>query len=261
VNVYVAAKPIPIGTTITEDMVAVQPWPEHLVLDGFVKAEGGPSKVVGTVARAAFQQQEPIISAKLANPNDPNFLAGELPKGMRVITIPINETEGIGGFVFPGDRVDVILTHEIDKPKFTLGSDAPSVEKDSVTETLLTNTMVVAVDQRAAGAQATDDKGNLIIPHSVSLMVSPADAQRIRLGEKVGTLTLTLRSMSDKDVTDPLTLTTGNDITQYKMGMPVIGGETDIVVHRGAPEGSGSAEGAKKQPFFFMPPSVGSGVK
>ena len=220
VNIFVASQPIPLGTVVTQEMLAIQPWPEHLLLDGFVKADGGAQNVIGFVVRSPFQQQEPIITSKLAKPSDPNFLAGELPKGMRVVTIITNETEGVAGFLFPGDHVDVILTHDVEYKDNVMDpatlTPKEQTRKSPVTETLLTNVTVMAVDQRATGAKATDSEGKLIVPRSVSVMVSPTDAQRIRLGQKVGTLTLALRSLADRESADPITITEEKDISQFK---------------------------------------------
>jgi pilus assembly protein CpaB len=242
VNVYVASKPITIGTTITAEMIAAQPWPANLALEGFVMADG-KTDVVGMVARSPFQQSEPLIVAKLANPNDPNFLAGDLPAGMRVITIAVNETDAVAGFIFPGDQVDVIFTHDVDKwvyPPSSGGADsagaasAPVRTKETVTETLLTNVKVLAIDQRASSAGATDKDGKLIIPRSASLMVSQADAQRVRLASKTGSLSLVLRALADKESADPLMLTAPADVTQSQSDA---GGPSDasIKIVRGAP--------------------------
>lgn len=218
VSIYVAAQPIPIGATITQEMVTVQGWPENLMLSGFVRAEDGKN-VVGMVARSAFQTQEPILMTKVSNPQDPNFLAGALPKGMRVLTIQTNEIEGLAGFVFPGDRVDILLTHDVDTwvtdPGISGKPQKPRLSTNAVTETLLTNVMVLAVDQRSSSGNAVDKNGNLIVPQSVSLMVSPTDAQRIRLGAREGTLTLSLRSLEDRESADPLIITNISDISQY----------------------------------------------
>ena len=249
-NIYVAAQPIPIGTTIRQEMVSVQPWPEHLLLDGFIRADS-KTNINGMVARAAFQVQEPLLSTKLANPNDPNFIAGALPKGMRVITLQMNEIEGVAGFVFPGDRVDVMFTHQIAKlvpsPNAANEPNAPPVEKEEpVTETLLTNAMVMAVDQRAASSNTTDKNGNLIIPRSVSLMVSPEDAQRLRLGAQKGTLTLALRSLKDKESSDPLITTTLADVSSVAGTSSIAGGSGTVMVVRGieASEAPGTAPAA-----------------
>gem|GEM_PF-1018620 len=220
-NVLVAARPIQPGTLITDDMLEIQPWPEHLVVDGDNGfAVAGEDSVSGMISRGNFQPQEPIVKSKLVNKDDPNFIAGSLPKGMRMVTIQTNETDGLAGFVFPGDRVDLMLTHELDEDKWTSppGGSANqmqrSTEKKSFTETLLTNVRVLAVDQRATGGVSED--GTIPIPRSVSLAVSPTDAQRVRLGQKVGAITLALRSLEDKEAADPMVMTAMNDISQYQ---------------------------------------------
>ncbi len=240
VNVYVAAQSIPVGTRITQEMLAVQPWPEHLMLDGFIKSDDGAKNAVGFVARAAFQQNEPVIASKLANPSDPNFLAGELPKGMRVVSIMTTETDGVAGFVFPGDRVDVMLTHEVAMRERSVDpATFAMTEKEktrSFTEALVANVKVVAVDQRSSGAKSTDSEGKLLIPRSVSLMVSSTDAQRLRLGQKIGTLTLALRSLEDRDSSDPLTVTGEPDVSQVmaKGGDFDVAPDSEVRVYRGA---------------------------
>lgn len=232
VNVYVAAKDIPVGAKITQEMIAVQPWPENLVLEGFVRADSAANTVVDSIARGAFRAQEPIIASKLANANDPNFLADDLPKGMRVITIATNEIEGVAGFVFPGDRVDIFLTRDIDRVASTQDGFVRSTKPEPVTETLLNNVAVVAVDQRASNTGALDKEGKLVIPRSVSLMVTPSDAQRLRLGAKAGTLTMALRGIADQESVDPLIITGISDISQAQSGGS---GSDGILVLRGAP--------------------------
>ena len=273
VNVYIAAKPISIGSTIAAEDVAAQPWPAHLALEGFIMADG-KTNVVGMVARSPFQISEPLINAKLANPNDPNFLAGDLPAGMRVVTIPINEVDGVAGFVFPGDAVDVIFTHDVDKwvdapdgtarsssgggfTSFASSGSGPEKIKQTITETLLTNVKVLAIDQRPSSAGATNEKGGLIIPRSASLMVSQSDAQRVLLAKKTGALSLTLRSLADKESADPLILTAPKDITQDP---PYVGKDIDKVkVIRGAPKEPVSLIdvllGASKAPSSPIQPS------
>ncbi|MDX2096099.1 MAG: Flp pilus assembly protein CpaB [Alphaproteobacteria bacterium] len=242
VSVYVAARPITVGTTLTADMVATQPWPEHLALEGFVVADG-KSNVVGMVARGAFQQSEPLLKAKLANPNDPNFLSGELPKGQRVITIAVNETDGVAGFVFPGDHVDLIYTHEVDAwdyaPAAAVGAPSTAQKvKQTVTETLLTNVKVLAIDQRSSSAGAVDKNGSLVIPRTASLMVSQADAQRVRLASKTGVVSLALRALADKESSDTLLLTGPRDVSQAATddGAPAAL-EGGVKIVRGAPTG------------------------
>ena len=90
VNILVAREVVPIGTVITQEMVDQQPWPSHLVLDGFIVAGDGQTNVVGMVTRSELQVQEPLSIYKLANPNDANFIAAALPKDRRALTLQVD---------------------------------------------------------------------------------------------------------------------------------------------------------------------------
>lgn len=215
-NVYVASQFIPIGTVLEENMLTVQPWPKHLVLESFITGNEKGQNLIGKVTRAPFQAQEPIINSKVVNPEDPNFLAGDLPQGMRVVTIRTNEIEGVAGFIFPGDRVDVLINHKILKegvtPKDLVEEGEEKLEED-VAEALLTNVRVLAVDQRATAGVKED--GGIIIPKSVTLEVTPEDAQRVALARKIGELSLSLRSIKDKDSTETVAITRKPDLSQF----------------------------------------------
>lgn len=113
VDILVARTNIAVGTIIDSSMVDRQPWPENLVLEGFIVNDGSDKdNIIGKVARGAIQAQEPFMKSKLANPNDPGFLAANLPVGMRAITIATDVVSGVAGFIFPGDRVDLLFTHD-----------------------------------------------------------------------------------------------------------------------------------------------------
>jgi Flp pilus assembly protein CpaB len=116
--------------------------------------------------------------------------------------------------------VDVLLTHEISETgtaDMSAGLGRNAAVRDvtkNLTETVLTNVRVLAVDQRSEGGLSADEK--ISIPRTISLMVSPVDAQRLRLAEEVGELTLALRSLNDKDAVDPLTIIGIDDVSQYR---------------------------------------------
>lgn len=220
VQVYVAARDIPIGAKITANMITTRPWPEHLVLPDFVVGQSEGQRILETIARANFNRDEPINKTKLVNPSDPNFLAGELPSGKRVVTIQTDEIAGVAGFVFPGDHVDVLVTHEIYRENVT-AEDLEDTRlrmselQEEVTETLLYDIRVLAVDQRATGG-VNEEKG-IIIPRSVSLEVSLEDAQKLRLAEEIGHLSLALRSVEDKEKAERVAITRQADLSQFKL--------------------------------------------
>ena len=201
VDVLVARVPVAAGTRITEDMLDTQPWPENLVLKDFIVKGSPGADVVGKVARSAFQARETLISSKLANANDSGFLAAHLPAGMRAVTIATDVVSGVAGFVYPGDHVDVLFTHNI--PGRLAVSPAGGVnngDKPAYAEVLIPNAIVLAINLRDAPARDDGQKAALpaaVTPTSVTLQVSVADAENIRLAEKAGTLSVALRSLQD----------------------------------------------------------------
>lgn len=193
-RVYVARKPIAVGTVIDSSMIDTQPWPRHLLLDQFVVGVAEGNKLKGMIARSAFQPREPFISSKLANPNDPSLISAALSEGMRLVTISVDAVSGLAGFIYPGDRVDILLTREVEKEgKVDEVEQRRGQNKEMVTQTLATNIKVLAVDQRADSAT----QGQMTIPSTVSLEVVPEAAHRIALGEETGRLLLLLRGFDD----------------------------------------------------------------
>src|SRR5690606_7106840 len=116
-QVLVATRTLPVGTIIDAEAFRYQPWPEGLVQDAyFVRggdAEVDPSTLIGTVVRSEISAGQPVTQGTLVRPGERGFLAAALGPGMRAVTVGVSVTSGVAGFVFPGDRVDLVLTHEL----------------------------------------------------------------------------------------------------------------------------------------------------
>lgn len=207
VLVYVAKQEIPVGTVIEQEMIDRQTWPKHLVGPGFVVANEEAPTVVGMVSRTHFSEREVIVRSKLANPDDPSFLAATIPAGMRAVSVSVDGVTSVSGFVYPGDRVDVLLTHSLISDKEKQESELTEDEDDDikasyekrVTEILVPDVRVLAVD-RVAMAGQEDPKQKNRMPSSVTLELKQDDAQRVRLAEREGEISLALRSLKDKGV-------------------------------------------------------------
>lgn len=227
VDVLVARAGIPAGTLITAAMIDRQPWPENLVLEGFITSTSADaSGVVGKVTRAPLQPHEPILISKLAGKEDASFLAATLPSGMRAITIGTDAITGVAGFIYPGDRVDIVFTHSIPDSKnanrapasgLTAALGIGGASSASVAEVLAANVPVLAVNIRDASpgsgfspaatllgsasdalSAATGAVGGGNSPSSLTLQVSDLQAEKIRLAERVGNLSVALRSVQDR---------------------------------------------------------------
>lgn len=215
-KVVIAARYIAPGTVLDPTMLDAQDWPERLIVDQFLVAGSPQANVVGMVARSPFQPREPLVLSKIAKQGDPSFIAATLPDGQRMVTIQTDGIRGVAGFVYPGDRVDVLLTHLVEIPTQASPQNPQAQPKqEEITEPLLVNVPVIAVDQRATSEAAEKQT----LPTSVSLQVTPEDAQKLRLSEKKGTMSLVLRPIKDKDqnIASP---TTRFDITRFYMTDP-----------------------------------------
>ncbi len=223
VEVLTARQAIPVGTVIDDSMVDKQPWPSHLVLDSFITSTSKDAVIAGRVARASFQPHEPFIRSKLANPNDPSFLAAALPEGMRAVTMATDAISGVAGYVFPGDRVDVLLTHSLpDAVAKNAGVEGFSGNgKPTFTEVLIPNVKVLAVNLR----EPTGKEGaQVVMPSSITIETTDVYAQQLRLAEKNGTLSLALRSLKDRD-TQGMPKPAGiEDLSQVRVSVSIVRG-------------------------------------
>ncbi|MDE3060190.1 MAG: Flp pilus assembly protein CpaB [Pseudomonadota bacterium] len=218
VDVLVARTPIAAGTVLDESMIDRQPWPQPLVTEGFIT--GRESDVTGKVTRSSFVAHEPLMAARLAGRNETGFLAASLTPGLRAVTIAIDAAPGEYGYLSAGDHVDILFMHGV------LGApdagNARAKEKPSVAEVLVPDARVLAVATRSA-------KDTLLSSSpGVTVEVSQPQAQKLRLAEKVGTLSLMLRAAGDAqmEVPPPALL---DQLTQAEQAQ----GETVTVV-RGA---------------------------
>lgn len=187
-KVLVAQRALPVGTIITADAMSFQAWPKDMVQDAyFIDGESDMGKLVGTVVRFPITAGQPVTQGALVAPGDRGFLAAALGPGMRAITIPVSAKTGVGGFVFPGDRVDLMLTQSVK------GEDSAALK---TAETILRNIRVLATDQ-STETEKVEGKTVVRAFRTVTLEVTPRIAEKVAVAQTIGTLSLSLRSIAD----------------------------------------------------------------
>ena len=188
-KVLVAKKALPVGTIIDADSFSYQPWPKEL-MQGAYYVEGQPDakNLAGTVVRYAIAAGQPVTRGSLVGPQDRGFLAAALGPGMRAVTVPVNTTSGVAGFIFPGDHVDLMLTQQV-----AGGGDGAPLK---VTETIVRNVRVLATDQRYTDKDE-DGKTQVRTASNVTFEVTPKIAEKIAVAQSLGQLSLSLRSLAD----------------------------------------------------------------
>lgn len=181
-RVLVAGKAVPAGAALTAADLRWQAWPADAMAPEYLSAGVATlEQVVGAVARTRLTAGEPVTMARVAQPGARGFLAAMLQPGLRAVTVSVTASTGVAGFVFPGDRVDLILS-QVDGG----GGGANSVR----TETLISDVRVLGMDQRAS-----NDAREIVVPQTATLEVTPRQAERIARAAEIGKLSLSLRSL------------------------------------------------------------------
>jgi pilus assembly protein CpaB len=190
-EVLVATKALPIGTILDATSFKYQPWPKELVEGAyFIKKDGfDPKTLQGTVVRSVITAGQPLTQGSLVKPGDRGFLAAALTPGMRAVTFPVENKNSVAGFVFPGDRIDLMLTQKVPG-----GGDGPPL---SVAETIMKNLRVLATDQRTT--TDVDDQGKTVVKNisMVTIEATPSIAEKISVARALGDLSVVLRPLAD----------------------------------------------------------------
>lgn len=191
--VLISKVDIPAGTFVNVD--AQFAWQD--VTDGKFKPEEmkrflrkdstNPAELNGAVARSFIAAGEPITTAKIVTPKEGGFMSAVLYPGMRAVSVGVTLVSGNAGFIFPGDRVDILLTHKMEDS---------SGEQNFATETFIQDVRVLAIDQKT-----NNPEKQAVIAKTVTLEVTPKQAEKILVAEELGKISLVLRSMSSAKVT------------------------------------------------------------
>jgi pilus assembly protein CpaB len=193
-HILVAQNDLAVGQFLKNADIAWQPWPEDAISPNHaVEGETTLEDYVGAVSRDRIGAGEPIVLNDLVRPGERGFLSAVLGPGMRAVTVPINPRSGIAGFIYPGDRVDMILTHRYSP--LTEGVDSfDRAENRTVSETVLLDLRVLAIDQALGDFEQQARMGSL-----ATLEVTPQQAEMINVLLELGSLSLSLRSLADPE--------------------------------------------------------------
>ena len=195
IEIAVATKDLNIGHELKPGDMVWSPWPEDAMFSGAVR-KGDPSErpedlLKGRLSQAVAEGQ-PILKSFLIGETKGNFLAASLPPGMRAMGVSVKAETMAGGFIGPGDFVDVILTH---KPRIRdRNNDAVAmIVSEYATETIVENVRVLAVDQTS---KRDEDKAK--VARTVTIAVDAKGAEMLALAKEMGDITLVLRSLGDE---------------------------------------------------------------
>jgi pilus assembly protein CpaB len=216
-NVIIATTDIPIGSQIGDQQIAVVKYPKKLLPE---KAMVKIDEVRGRVTVTNIAAKTPILDSQLAGIGSQPGLPGVTPAGMRAVSVRVDEASGVGGFVAPGAYVDVIaiMQPQIDGAK-------------QVSKVILQKVRVLAGGQQ----MQTKPDGKPALVNTVTVEVTPAQAEKLKLAESEGRLQLSIRNATDQ-IIEKTPGATRRDVLN------------DLALEQRALEGTRNAGGAKPGP-------------
>ena len=200
IKVLVAAKVVRAGTLLKAEEVAIKEIDADKLPEGYIAVTDDPSvrrSMVGGMARRSMVAGDVLTNADVLRPGDHGFLAAVLRPGYRAVTVAVDAVSGAAGLIWPGDRVDLILTQNLDDQNLAPG-------RKIAAQTVLRDVRVIAIDQQVVqNASGTLDS---LPARTITLEVSSADGEQVQVATRLGKLSLAVRSAEhgpseDKDGT------------------------------------------------------------
>ncbi|MGL4319723.1 MAG: Flp pilus assembly protein CpaB [Paracoccaceae bacterium] len=213
IDVYVANADIPFGAEITIDKLTVQTWPVDAVpleaitdINELINESAEPRR-----AKRQISQGEMLLPSKLSAFGETVTIVQKLGPNMRAVAIQVDAVTGVGGFVSPGDQVDIVLTQGRDQ--------------DLTSTTILQAVNVIGVDQAADFDEIREG-----IARTVTVEVSARDGQKLALAQNAGQLSLTLRTLDNATNETLAPVTLADVLGTPKPVEPVVAAPAPVVV-------------------------------
>lgn len=179
-SVVICKETIPAGSKILPTQIALVQRPPETLPDNAIKSQ---EAVLGRVTKSAIYPGEVIVENRLVDPGSPSGLPAIIPNGMRAITLRVDDTTSVAGFIRPGHHVDILTT-------LNVGEE----QGGTVSKTILQNVKVIATGKEVSDEQSTENQQ--VIP-TVTVLVTLEQAERITLATKAGFIQLVLRNHED----------------------------------------------------------------
>jgi pilus assembly protein CpaB len=195
-TVVVASAPLRFGAQLSAQNLREVAWPEAAIPAGTFPSINDLMSGGKRIVLAAIEPNEPILRSKVTGPGQRATLSAVIQPGLKAVTVRVNDVEGVGGFVLPGDHVDVLMTRQPEKGN---GNN----------DVVLQNAKVLAVDQLADDSA---DKPSVV--KAVTLEVDTLSAQKLSLAASLGSLSLVLRKAGEAEVEGT------RRVTQSDLGNP-----------------------------------------
>jgi len=224
VKVLVAAQNLGLGARLNEAAYEWKQWPKEAVSPAFISNDIRPNadaELLNAIVRTPIVMGEPINEGKLVKAGESGVMAALLKPGMRAVTTRISVDTAAGGFIQPGDRVDIILTQTVQRNR---NAGTQGNQRVFVSDTVFQNVHVLAIDQTFS---TSAESGAARIGSTATFEMSQADSELLQEAVAKGDLSLTLRGIRNSRARAATTATFKKEeedkqsiLTVYRSGQP-----------------------------------------
>ena len=206
VKVLVAAKPLRPGSLLKVDDISGREVDEDKLPEGYVLDDANARRsLTGGMIRRTMVAGDVISNTEVLRPGDHGFLAAVLRPGFRAVTVAVDAVSGAAGLIWPGDRVDLILTQQLDE------QGAINAGRRIAAETVLRDVRVIAIDQQLTSGSA--GMAETIPARTITIEVSSSSAEQVQVATKLGRLSLAVRSAEHGPSEDKEGATWASDVS------------------------------------------------
>jgi pilus assembly protein CpaB len=220
----VAARPLKAGTLTRDDDFRSDPL-DSVPTGAIRDTTDDRNRLLGSLVRKNLDTGSPITSENVLPRGDRGFLASVLEPGTRAISIKVDAESGVSGLIKPGDYVDVLLTQ--------VAANA-DVARRALSETLLQNVRIIAIDQEIVQGGGANNTAAAKIAQTVSLQLAPEQVKKIAVAKHLGSLSLAMRSAVElRDAVDSRTISSCDVSSEIARQNAIAGQSAAVVVYGG----------------------------
>ncbi len=190
--VLVMVRDVKVGELLRPDDFEWKDWPDTTLNPNYYTQDISPTAIedlTGSVVRTAMVEQEPLLPQKIVRKGETGYMAALLTPGLRAVSVEISTDKASGGFILPGDRVDVMVTYQIEMTDPVTGA----VDTRPNTTIILENVRILAIDQQFR----SEEGGQYAIGSTATVELKPEMARLLVMAERIGEVSLALRSLQD----------------------------------------------------------------
>lgn len=225
--VLVVTRDLPVGELLTPGDFSWKEWPDKSLNVNYFTQDVTPDAIeqlAGSVVRTAMVENEPVLPHKIVQKGETGYMAALLTPGMRAVSVEISTVNASGGFILPGDRVDVLITYDVEL------QDGERTVSRPTTTVLMENVRVLAIDQ----VFSSGETGQFAIGSTATVELAPREARLLVMAKRLGNVSLALRSLQDAEEGGPTMARTDFllDVAPYSEGAGRNGTGEQVTVYR-----------------------------